>query len=105
MALASQAAFRAFEHVASERASVFIAGLLFSNPEDASPAPDLQHELDVLILIGRRAGVTVTGAIDTPPTIEAISDAADSDDVFGMHPSQALHAAATERGVLATTRK
>jgi len=105
--LAGTAVLRAFGHAASSRASVFIAGLLVPDPASASPAPDLQDELDALVRTGRRAGLQVTADLVMPPTMEAIADRADAEDVthvICMHPPHALHEVFTKRGILLTLR-
>lgn len=105
--LAGTAVLRAFGHAASGRASVFIAGLLLPDPASATPGPDLQDELDALVRTGRRAGVNVTAAIVEPPTMEAIADAADAENVthvLCMHPPHALHEVFSTRGILLTLR-
>ena len=107
-ALAGQAVLRAFGHAASDRASVFIAGLLLQAPGKAGPKPDLQHELDALVRTGKRAGVAVTADIVTPPTLEAVADRADVQGVthvICMHPPHALHEVFTKRGILITLRE
>jgi len=105
--LAGTAVLRAFGHAASSQASVFIAGLLIPDPESASPAPDLQDELDALVRTGRRAGLEVTAEIVTPPTMEAIADRGDAENVthvICMHPPHALHEVFGKRGILLTLR-
>lgn len=97
--LAGTAVLRAFGHAASSRASVFIAGLLIPDPASALPAPDIQDELDALVWTGKRAVM--------PPTMEAIADRADAEDVTHvtcMHPPHALHEVFTKRGILLTLR-
>jgi hypothetical protein len=104
--LAGNAALRAFGHAASNRTSVFIAGLLL--PETgATPEPDLRDELDALVKSGKRAGLSVTAEIVIPPPMDAIADRADAEcvtHVICMHPPHALHEVFTRRGVLVTLR-
>jgi hypothetical protein len=105
--LAGNAVLRTFGYAASCRASVFIAGLLIPDPASASPAPDLQDELDALVRTGKRAGLKVTAKIVMPPTMEAIADRADGEDVthvICMHPPHALHEVFGKRGILLTLR-
>jgi hypothetical protein len=105
--LAGTAVLRAFGHAASGRASVFIAGLVLPDPTSATPGPDLQDELDALVRTGKRAGVNVTAAIVEPPTMEAVADTADVENVthvICMHPPHALHEVFTKRGILLTLR-
>ncbi|MGY3231146.1 hypothetical protein ACVWWJ_002630 [Luteibacter sp. HA06] len=106
--LAGTAVLRAFGHAASDRASVFIAGLLLPAPGNAPALPDLQDELDALVRTGKRAGVKVTAAIVMPPTIEAVAERADTENVthvICMHPPHALHELFTKRGMLLTLRE
>lgn len=105
--LAGSAVLRAYGHAASGRASVFIAGLLLPEPASASPGPDLRDELDALVRTGKRAGVNVTAEIVEPPTMEAIAEKADVENVthvICMHPPHALHEVFTKRGILLTLR-
>jgi len=105
-ALAGRAVLRAFGHAASDGASVFIAGFLHHSP-NAATAADLQDELDALVRTGKRAGVTVTASIITPPTMEAIAEKGDVEGVthvICMHPPHALHEVFSKRGILLTLR-
>ena len=105
--LAGNAVLRTFGYAASCRASVFIAGLLIPDPASASPAPDLQDELDALVRTGKRAGLKVTAEIVMPPTMEAIANRANAEDVthvICMHPPHALHDVFGKRGILLTLR-
>jgi hypothetical protein len=105
--LAGNAVLRTFGYAASCRASVFIAGLLIPDPASALPAPDLQDELDALVWTGKRAGLKVTAEVVMPPTMEAIADRADAENVthvICMHPPHALHEVFTKRGILLTLR-
>jgi len=105
--LAGTAVLRAFGHAASCQASVFIAGLLLPNPASGSPAADMQDELDALVRTGKRAGLKVTAEIVMPPTMEAVADRADVENVtqvICMHPPHALHEVFTKRGILLTLR-
>lgn len=104
--LAGKAVLRAFGHAASNRASVFIAGLLLPETGE-TPKPDLQDELDALVRTGKRAGVHVTAEIVEPPTMEAMAEKADAENVthvICMHPPHALHEVFTKRGILMTLR-
>jgi len=104
--LAGKAVLRAFGHAASNRAAVFIAGLLLPETGE-TPEPDLQDELDALVRTGERAGLSVTAEIVIPPTMDAIADRADAEGVthvICMHPPHALHEVCTRRGVLVTLR-
>lgn len=105
--LAGTAVLRAFGHAASDRASVFIAGLLLPNPTNATTVPDLQDDLDALVWTGKRAGIKVTAVIVSPPTMEAIADTADAEGVthvICMHPPHALQEVFSRRGILLTLR-
>jgi hypothetical protein len=105
--LAGTAVLRAFGHAASGRAPVFIAGLLLADPASSMTRPDLQDELDALVRTGKRAGVHVTAEIVEPPTMEAIAEKADAENVthvICMHPPHALHEVFTKRGILLTLR-
>lgn len=105
--MAGTAVLGAFGHAASCRASVFIAGLLIPDPASTSPTPDLQYELDTLVLTGKRAGLHVAAEIVKPPTMEAIADRADAENVthvIFMHPPHALHELFGKRGILLTLR-
>jgi hypothetical protein len=104
--LVGTAVLRTFGHAASRRASVFIAGL-FLQDTGAAQIPDLQDELDALVRTGNRAGIEVTAEIVMPPTMGAIAERADAENVthvICMHPPHALHEVFTTRGVLLTLR-